>query len=154
MTFSSGEHEEADSGAHGLYQRSGQRDEVLDPGREALAADGRDPGDYRVGIIRSIYVSDDKGRDWPIVRKVDRFRMGVYTKFMADTPDEYGWGLPEAIPQGVIVGTAEECVVELRSFIDTFGVTDIATSGLQRRIDPEFMAANLERLAHDVISHQ
>ena len=73
MTFSSGEHEEADSRAHGLYQRAGQRDEVLDPWREALAADGRDPGDYRVGIVRSIYVTDDKDRDWPIIRKVDRF---------------------------------------------------------------------------------
>ena len=136
-------------GTHLLPQ--GRRDEVLDPWREAVGADGRDPSDYRVGIIRSVYVTDDRDRDWPIIRDAERFRMGVYTKFMAETPDDYGWGGSGSIPQNVIVGTADECVAELKSFITEFGITDIATSGLPPGIDPEFMAGNLERLANDVI---
>jgi alkanesulfonate monooxygenase SsuD/methylene tetrahydromethanopterin reductase-like flavin-dependent oxidoreductase (luciferase family) len=138
-------------GTHLLPQ--GRRDEVLDPWRDAVRADGGDPDDYRVGIIRSVYVTDDRERDWPMIREAERFRMGVYTKFMAETPDEYAWGHPEAIPQNVIVGTAEECVAELRSFIERYGITDMATSGLPPGIDPEFMAGNLERLANEVIPH-
>jgi alkanesulfonate monooxygenase SsuD/methylene tetrahydromethanopterin reductase-like flavin-dependent oxidoreductase (luciferase family) len=79
--------------------------------------------------------------------------MGVYGTFMAETPDDYGWGTEGGIPQNVIVGTAEEVVTQLREFIDLYGITDIATSGLPPGIDPEFMGANLERLAADVIPH-
>ncbi|MEZ5282569.1 MAG: LLM class flavin-dependent oxidoreductase [Acidimicrobiales bacterium] len=129
----------------------GPRKDVLDPWRQALLADGRDPGDYRVGIIRSVYVTDDRERDWPLIREAERFRMKVYDKFMAETPDDYGWGDPDRIPQNVVVGTAEECVETLRSFIDEYGITDIATSGLPPGIDPDYMATNLERLATEVI---
>ncbi len=131
----------------------GRREEVLDPWRDAVRADGRDPDEYRVGIIRSVYVTDDRDRDWPIIREAERFRMGVYGTFMAETPDDYGWGSEGGIPQNVIVGTAEEVVTQLREFIDLYGITDIATSGLPPGIDPEFMGANLERLAADVIPH-
>jgi alkanesulfonate monooxygenase SsuD/methylene tetrahydromethanopterin reductase-like flavin-dependent oxidoreductase (luciferase family) len=79
--------------------------------------------------------------------------MGVYSTFMAETPDDYGWGSADGIPQNVIIGTAEEVVQQLREFIELYGITDLATSGLPPGIDPEFMAANLERLAADVIPH-
>ena len=51
----------------------------------------------------------------------------------------------------MIVGNADEVAEQLRSFIDLYGITDIATSGLPPGIDPEFMGTNLERLAADVI---
>ncbi len=136
-------------GTHLLPQ--GKRDAVLDPWRDAVRANGDDPDDYRVGIIRSVYVTDDKERDWPTIRDAERFRMGVYTKFMAETPDQYEWGDRSAIPQTVVVGTADECVEILSDFITEFGITDIATSGLPPGIPPQFMATNLERLANEVI---
>ena len=138
---------------HLTRSRPRRSDEVLDPWRDAVRADGRDPDDYRVGIIRSVYVTDDRDRDWPIIREAERFRMGVYSTFMAETPDDYGWGSDDGIPQNVIIGTAEEVVQQLREFIELYGITDLATSGLPPGIDPEFMAANLERLAADVIPH-
>ena len=131
----------------------GRREEVLDPWREAVEADGRDPDDYRVGIIRSVYVTDDVEKDWPTIRDAERFRMGVYGTFMAETPDDYGWGSEGGIPQNVIIGNAEEVTKELSEFIHLYGITDIATSGLPPGIDPEFMARNLERLASEVIPH-
>ena len=70
---------------------------------------------------------------------------------MAETPDDYGWGSEGGIPQNVIIGTADEVVKELTDFIELYGITDIATSGLPPGIDPEFMARNLERLAAEVI---
>lgn len=138
-------------GTHLLPQ--GQRQDVLDPWRAMVAEQGGDPNDHRVGIIRSVFVTDDVERDWPMIRTAERYRMSIYNRFMAETPDDYAWGDEGAIPQGVIIGTAEECVAKLRSFIETYGITDIATSGLPPGIDPEIMAGNLERLAADVLPH-
>ena len=129
----------------------GRREEVLDPWRDAITAKGEDPDNYRVGIIRSVYVTDDREKDWPKIREAERFRMGVYGSFMAETPDDYGWGSSDGIPQNVIVGDADQVTQELSAFIDMYGITDIATSGLPPGIEPEFMAANLERLASEVI---
>jgi len=129
----------------------GRREEVLDPWREAITAKGADPENYRVGIIRSVYVTDDREKDWPKIREAERFRMGVYGSFMAETPDDYGWGSSDGIPQNVIVGDADQVTRELAEFINLYGITDIATSGLPPGIEPEFMAANLERLASEVI---
>ncbi len=129
----------------------GDRTDVLDPFRAAVAADGRDPDRYRIGIIRSFYVSDDRERDWPILREAERFRMAIYNKFMASTPDEYGWGKGGGIPQGSFMGTAEECASEMVSFATEFGVTDIASSGLPPGIEPDFMNTNIERLATEVL---
>lgn len=129
----------------------GRPDEVLDPWRELVRENGDDPHRYRVGIIRSVYVTDDRERDWPIIRAAERYRMSIYEGFMAETPDRYAWTDGTAIPQSVIVGTAAECTAELRSFIDAFGITDIATSGLPPGVDPEMMGRNLERLATEVL---
>ena len=129
----------------------GRREDVLDPWRNELKTQGKDPNDYRVGIIRSVYVTDDKERDWPVIREAERFRMGVYNTFMAETPDEYGWGSGDGIPQNVIIGTPREVISQLKAFIDAYGITDIATSGLPPGVDPEFMANNLERLSREVI---
>ena len=73
----------------------GKRAEVLDPWLEAAAG----AASKRVGIIRSFYVSDDRERDWPMIRAAERFRMAVYERFMASTPDDYGWTEPGGIPQ-------------------------------------------------------
>jgi alkanesulfonate monooxygenase SsuD/methylene tetrahydromethanopterin reductase-like flavin-dependent oxidoreductase (luciferase family) len=129
----------------------GRRSQVLDPWRQHLQDSGSEPNGFRVGIIRSVYVTDDAERDWPMIRTAERYRMSIYNRFMAETPDEYGWQAGDAIPQNVIVGTAQECVAILREFIDTYGITDLATSGLPPGIDPGIMTENLERLAADVI---
>jgi len=125
----------------------GKRADVLDPWRE----EADDAESKRVGIIRSFYVSDDRERDWPVIKAAERFRMSVYDQFMTDTPDDYGWREPGGIPQHAFMGTVEECVEEIVTFVHEFGVTDIATSGLPPGVDPEFMAANLDRLANEVL---
>lgn len=131
----------------------GRREDVLDPWREAVADAGDDPERFRVGIIRSVYVTDDVDRDWPILREAERYRMSIYNRFMAETPDDYGWRKGGAIPQNAIVGSPERCIDELRTFIDEFGVTDIASSGLPPGVAPSMMAENLHRLATEVLPH-
>ncbi len=129
----------------------GQRSDVLDPWRQSVADAGRSPEQHRVGLIRSIYVTDDKERDWPILRQAERHRMSVYDTFMADTPDNYGWRGGDTIPQTVVIGTPDECVAELQRFIDEYGITDIASSGLPPGVDPEMMGPMVERLAREVV---
>ena len=131
----------------------GPRVEVLDPWLTALKSSGRDPGDYRVGIARSILVTDDREKDWPAVREAERYRMSVYQQFFKDTPDDYGWGKKDAkaIPQTWIVGDPDHCVKELLAFIDEYGITDISTSGLPPGMDPDLMGRNLERIAAEVM---
>ncbi|MDH4147043.1 MAG: LLM class flavin-dependent oxidoreductase [Acidimicrobiia bacterium] len=131
----------------------GTRAEVLDPWRAALEASGRDPGAYRVGIARSMLVTDDPERDWPTIRDAERYRMSVYQRFFAETPDEYSWGRKDAqpIPQTWIVGDADHCVRELRAFCAEYGITDVSMSGLPPGVDPEVMGRNLERIATEVL---
>jgi len=136
-------------GTHLLPQ--GKRTEVLDPFRQALQDAGQDPSESRVGIIRSFYVSDDRERDWPMIRAAERFRMGVYDKLMSATPDDYGWREPGGIPQSSFMGTPDECVNEIVNFVHEFGVTDIASSGLPPGVPPAYMADNLARLATEVL---
>lgn len=131
----------------------GRRQEVLDPWRAAVEAKGEDPDRYRVGLIRSVYVSDDVDRDWPVVREAERYRMSIYDRFMAETPDDYGWRHGGTIPQNVIMGSVDQCITELRSFIDEFGITDIASSGLPPGVPRAMMDENLERLATEVLPH-
>ncbi len=134
-------------GTHLLPQ--GKAAEVLEPYRAAVGAPAAE--ERRVGIIRSFYVTDDRERDWPMIRTSERFRMSVYNRFMAETPDDYGWTEPGGIPQSVFVGSPDECVTELVDFITTYGITDIASSGLPPGINPDWMARSIERLASEVL---
>jgi len=62
----------------------GARSIVLDPWRATLKASGRNPDNYRVGIIRSCLVTDDPEREWPAVRAAERYRGQIYRSFNKD----------------------------------------------------------------------
>lgn len=131
----------------------GAPEEVLEPWREALRADGRDPGDYRVGIIRSVFVTDDPERDWPPIRAAERYRGSVYARFFEETPDRLSAFDPdrESIPQGWIVGDEDHCTDELVSFITRYGITDVVTWGAPPGLSPSIMTPSLERFATNVV---
>ena len=62
----------------------GPRERALDPWHAALAAAGRDPAAYRVGIIRSCLVTDEAARDFAPIRTAERRRMALYQQFRAE----------------------------------------------------------------------
>lgn len=126
---------------------------VLEPWREELRSTGRDPGDYRVGIIRSCFVTDDRERDWAPIREAERYRASVYARFFAETPDELSAFDPEqeSIPQGWIVGDEDHCVNELVAFISAFGLTDVVGWGAPPGMPPSLMNSSLERFATKVV---
>jgi alkanesulfonate monooxygenase SsuD/methylene tetrahydromethanopterin reductase-like flavin-dependent oxidoreductase (luciferase family) len=131
----------------------GPRDVVLDPWRDAVRAAGRDPADHRVGIIRSVFVTDDPEADWARLKVAERYRMSIYARFNAATPDV----LPalrdprSSIPQGWLVGDENHCVDELVRYITEFGITDLVTWGAGPGFPPVEMNPSLERFATKVV---
>ncbi len=59
----------------------GPRAPTLDTWLAKVRADGRDPKAFRIGIIRSCLVTDDRERDWGQVRIAERRRMEIYNRF-------------------------------------------------------------------------
>ncbi len=128
----------------------GLRAKSFDPWVKALEDSGRNPADYRVGIIRSILVTDDAGADWPLVRAAERYRMALYQRFFEESGEGFG-ERGEPVPQTWIVGDVEHCVAELSSFVREFGITDIVTMAVPPGLRPEQMASSLERLFTEVV---
>ena len=122
----------------------GSKAQAFDPWVQALEADGRDTADHRVGIIRSILVTDDKASDWPLVRAAERYRMELYQRFFDESGEGFGTGEP--VPQTWVVGNVDHCVAALQEFIATFGITDIVTMAIPPGLRAEQMAPSLERL--------
>lgn len=123
---------------------------VFNPWVNALQNSGRKPGNYRVGVIRSILVTDDRDTDWPIVRAAERYRMELYKRFFKESGE--GFGEPsEALPQTWIVGNVDHCVNELKTFINTFGITDIVSMAVPPGLRAEQMSSSLERLFREVV---
>ncbi len=126
---------------------------VLEPWRAELRSTGRNPDDYRVGIIRSVFVTDDPERDWPPIRDAERYRNQVYGRFFAETPDQLSAfdRTQTSIPQGWIVGDEDHCAAELVEFITAFGLTDVVTWGAPPGMAPSVLNPSLERLVTRVI---
>lgn len=128
----------------------GLRRRSFDPWVSAVRAAGCSPTDYRVGIIRSVLVTDDRDTDWPLVRAAEKYRMALYQRFF----EESGEGLGEKgdpIPQTWIVGDVDHCVTELKAFIEDFGITDLVTMAMPPGLRAERMASSLERLFKAVV---
>jgi alkanesulfonate monooxygenase SsuD/methylene tetrahydromethanopterin reductase-like flavin-dependent oxidoreductase (luciferase family) len=131
----------------------GPRAPSLDAWAATLRADGRDPASYRIGIIRSCLVTDDRERDWGAVRIAERRRMEVYNRFREEAGGHGGVaGITDEqrIPQTWVVGNVDHCVAELAAFIEEYGLTDIVTWAVPPGMRPEEMSASLERFARDV----
>jgi alkanesulfonate monooxygenase SsuD/methylene tetrahydromethanopterin reductase-like flavin-dependent oxidoreductase (luciferase family) len=122
----------------------------FDPWVNALEESGRSPQDKRVGIIRSILVTDDRNTDWPVIRAAEKYRMELYNRFFKESGEGFG-ERGEPIPQTWVVGDVEHCVEELKNFIETFGITDIVSMAVPPGLRAERMAPSLERLFKEVV---
>jgi len=129
----------------------GARDHALDPWRAAIEASGDTTQRYRIGIIRGVLVTDDRERDWPLVRNAERYRMRLYNRFFAESKQP-GLGTAQTqIPQSWIVSDVNHCVTELVSFIRAYGITDLVTWGVPPGLKPNDMTASLAAFATRVV---
>jgi alkanesulfonate monooxygenase SsuD/methylene tetrahydromethanopterin reductase-like flavin-dependent oxidoreductase (luciferase family) len=129
----------------------GPYDTTIQVWRDELAAKGRDPDDYRIGIIKPCFVTQDKDRDWPVVRAAERRRMEYY----AGAFEAAGRGAPpdqdrERISQNWVVGNVDHCVDELSAYIKDHGITDLVTWAVPPGLRPGDVRDSLEQFATDV----
>ena len=134
-------------GCHLLPQ--GDSTHTLDVWRDALDSAQQALQDYRVGIIRSVLVTDDAARDWPAVRESERYRMQIYQRFFAASGE--GFGNSNRVPQNWIVGDVQTCVDSIVAFVKNFGITDLVTWAAPPGLHPQVMNASLERLIREVV---
>ena len=136
-------------GAHLLPRRPDQA--TITAWLEALAESGRDPADYRVGVIKPCLVTDDVARDWPALEAAESHRSAYYTS----TLKAAGRPVPSAqdreqIGRNWVVGDADHCVAELGEYIAQNRITDLVTWAVPPGLRPADMAPALERFATDV----
>ncbi len=132
----------------------GVRAIVLDRWRDKTRAAGRNPDDYRIGIIRSVFVTDDRERDWPPLLEAERYRMRVYSRFFEEaglTGRAGSFTEEDRIPQRPIVGDVDHCVDQLVNFIREYGLTDVVTWGSAPGVQPATMTPMMERFATEVV---
>jgi alkanesulfonate monooxygenase SsuD/methylene tetrahydromethanopterin reductase-like flavin-dependent oxidoreductase (luciferase family) len=124
----------------------GLKARAYDPWVEALRKDGRNPANYRVGIIRSVFVTDGRtNEELAAVKAAERYRMKLYQKFFEESGQGFG-EKGDPVPQRLIVGDVDHCVGELVDFVKAFGVTDLVTMAVPPGMRPSQMANSLESL--------
>jgi alkanesulfonate monooxygenase SsuD/methylene tetrahydromethanopterin reductase-like flavin-dependent oxidoreductase (luciferase family) len=128
----------------------GSREDSLDTWLADLKSSGRNPANYRIGIIKGVLVTDDREGDWPRVRESERYRMQLYNRFFAESKQPVAQG-GQAISQRWVVGSVDECVAELTGFIREFGITDLVTWGCPPGLTPDMMNRSMERFATEVV---
>ena len=133
--------------AHFLPQ--GDRGETLDVWHAEQSRLGHDVSTRRVGIIKGVFVTDDKAAEWPPVRASERYRMQLYQRFFAESDTHFGAG--EHIPQTWAVGTVDEVTAELSEFMQTYGITDLVTWGIPPGLNSQVMERSLERFVKEVV---
>jgi len=129
----------------------GQKGSAFDPWVAELQRTGRNPADYRVGIIRSVLVTDDRDADWPPIRTAERYRMALYQRFFEESGQEGLGRSGQPILQSWVVGDADHCVNELAAFVQTYGITDLVSMAVPPGMRASQMSGSLERLFRDVV---
>lgn len=125
-----------------------------DAWRDELDRLGRDHRDYRIGLIKSWFLSDS-GRDDPLwydIRERERYRGSTYAPWLAAGYVRPG---PGAVPidQGYMIGDPAGLIRQIDEFAQTLPVTDLVGWGTPPGMAPELMNPRLERFAREVMPH-
>jgi alkanesulfonate monooxygenase SsuD/methylene tetrahydromethanopterin reductase-like flavin-dependent oxidoreductase (luciferase family) len=130
----------------------GTRAGTIEPWARALRARGRDPGDFRVGIIRPWLVTDDRERDWPAIRAGEIYKRDLYREWALTSRERVpDFADPARIPQTWITGDADQVAREIAKFMAEYGFTDLVTWAAPPGVPPSRMNASLERFAREVM---
>ena len=121
---------------------------------DELSSLGRDPRDYRIGLIKSWFLAD-AGRDdplWATVRERERYRGQTYAPWIAAGYVRPG---PDAVPidQGYMIGSPDQVIQQIDALTKDLPVTDLIGWGTPPGMDPAEFNPRLERFAREVIPH-
>ena len=115
---------------------------------------GRDPQEYRVGLIKSWFLAD-AGRDdplWTEVRERERYRGASYAPWLRAGYVRPGPGAV-AIDQGYMIGSSSEIIAQVDAATKFMPLTDIIGWGTPPGMDAELFNPRLERFAREVMPH-
>ena len=146
----------ASFGTHLLPQ--GPKSLTIDPWREQVS----DAEEFRIGLIRGVFVTDDPEREWEPVALAEKYRRDIYVNLIKGSQDHKEAAAErsgpkeqrEPIPLNPLnwtVGDAEHCVKELAELIEVNGITDLVTWGGPPGLSPSVMNESLTRMAKEVI---
>ena len=121
-----------------------------DPWVNALQSSGHNSAVYRVGIIRSILVTDGTANDWESVRASERYRMQLYRRFFEESREGFGRS-GEQSPKIWIVGDVDHCVEDIKNFVRSVGITDIVSTAVPPGMRAADMSDSLQRLFTQVV---
>jgi alkanesulfonate monooxygenase SsuD/methylene tetrahydromethanopterin reductase-like flavin-dependent oxidoreductase (luciferase family) len=121
---------------------------------DELGRQGRDPRDYRIGLIKSWFLSE-LGRDdplWSTIRERERYRGQTYAPWLAAGYVRPG---PNAVPidQGYMIGSPAEIIRQIDALTRDLPVTDLISWGTPPGMDPLEFNPRLERFALEVMPH-
>lgn len=142
---------------HGLnLLPQSDRRAAYDPWLDELAKLGRDPKAYRIGLIKSAFVTgSDPDPVWQEARERERYRWATYGPWIA-----HGGGYvkplpgePEMIDQQWMVGPSSKVIDQIERLRESLPVTDLISWGCPPGMDPRAMTPTLERFARDIIPH-
>jgi alkanesulfonate monooxygenase SsuD/methylene tetrahydromethanopterin reductase-like flavin-dependent oxidoreductase (luciferase family) len=121
---------------------------------EELTRLGGDPADYRVGLIKSWFLSD-QGRDdpiWATIRERERYRGATYAPWLRAG---YTKPNPDTVPidQAYMIGSAQELIDQIDATHKALPVTDLMSWGTPPGMNPKVMNPHIERFAREVMPH-
>lgn len=133
----------------------GDRRGAYEPWIEELAKLGKNPADYRIGLIKPWFIAESReDPTWREVAERERYRWGTYrpwiaaANFAAPPPGE-----PTPIDQSYMVGSPASLVEQIERVREFLPVTDFIGWGTPPGMDPARMNPYIERFAAEVIPH-
>jgi probable F420-dependent oxidoreductase len=121
---------------------------------DELRRQGRDPRNYRVGLIKSWFLSDQRRDDavWQVIRQRERYRAATYAPWLRAGYRQPGaGGVP--IDQTYMVGSAKDLITHIDALVKDLPLTDMMSWATPPGMDPAIMNPHLERFAREVMPH-
>lgn len=127
---------------------------AYDPWLDELKQLGKDPADYRIGLIKPCFIADSRQDPiWLQAREGERYRAAVYAPWIRAGGFPTPAGEQAPIDQSYLVGSPAEVAERLHALRETLPVTDFISWGTPVGMDPADpgIRRSLERFAADVI---
>ena len=129
---------------------------AYEPWLDELAKRGKQPEDYRIGLIKPWFVADSRADPlWRRAREHEHYRASVYAPWIkAGGGPGLPPGDPRPIDQSYLAGPPEQLIEQLEAYrTTTLPATDIIGWGTPVGMEPAEVTPSLERFAKEVIPH-
>ena len=129
---------------------------------ETLAAEGRDPGDFKVAQLRMVYVAESEDQAWNDVQEHFFHLSTFYHDILSEAKDAEGddaplpYSKPEEIRRApgaanLMIGTPAQVIERLERFRDQYHCTDFIMATQFPGLDPAKGTRSLELFAKEVM---